>query len=646
MLDLESVKTYSAGELPAGSFNFAPVFRSGAVLQRNMPLTLWGDAAAGTRLRCTLDGCQAETVADENGRFQLTLPPQSAGTDKKLRLTDVNSGVTVVSENIAIGEVYLAAGQSNIEFALRRANGWEQEQQKVADPELRFFHAAVTTFPGRQSETGGVWQSSAAESAADFSAIGYYFGKTLRQKTRVPVGIIGTYKGGVPIETFMSREALLQDSYFGADTAGYHPQLPPDGTLPDGNAKLMRRIAEKFAAEPEKRGEKLLWHTGNYDDSAWETVDLPDNWTLAGYNHAGSFWYRKTVELPPSWAGREVTIGIGAADKADETFFNGEKIGATGDFRKFDHWNVPRIYTVPAPLVKSGRNTIAVRVMSAASICGDGGLIGPETAMFLRCGDEVLPLAGEWKLKLEHDFGTAGMECMRTLGAGVPSSLHMLFDNIIAPLIPVAMRGVLWYQGEANAICQAREYRRLLNTLIADWRRLWQRELEFIIIQLPGFQRVHAYSEFSQWAILRNAQRQAAQESNALLAVTVKYGDVNDIHPPDKRPVGEICGVIAAEKIQAPRPLDCRCDGAVLTVLFDGDIRDTVPQTLMLAGSDGRFYPAGGRIVNGTKLQVFAPQVAAPVTLRYGWSDNPQDANLYGSNGLQVSPFEISSAKR
>jgi sialate O-acetylesterase len=216
---------------------------------------------------------------------------------------------------------------------------------------------------------------------------------------------------------------------------------------------------------------------------------------------------------------------------------------------------------------------------------------------------------------------------------------------MIAPLIPVAMRGVLWYQGEANAICQAQEYRRLLNTLIADWRRLWQRELEFIIIQLPGVQRVHAYSEFSQWAILRNAQRQAAQESNALLAVTLKYGDVNDIHPPDKRQVGEICGVIAAEKIQAPVPAACEVQGNQMVVTFNGNCMADEVQTLMLAGGDGRVYPAIGRIVNGTQLQVFAPQVAAPVTLRYGWSDNPQDANLYGSNGLQVSPFEISSAK-
>lgn len=642
MLALEEMTQKAAADSGGADFSFAPLFRDGAVLQRDMPLVLWGSAAPGTPLRCTLDGGQAESVADENGRFQLTLPPQCAGSGKQLHLTNLRSGVTITSSNLAIGEVYLAAGQSNMEFALRRACGWEQEQVAPADLDLRFFHAAVTTFPGRQQDTCGKWQSASMENAAGFSAVGYHFAKTLRQKTGVPVGIIGAYLGGMPIETFMSREALLQDPYFGTDTANYRPQLLPDGTLPDGNAKLMQLIAETFAAEPEKSGEKLLWHTGNYDDSAWETLDLPDNWTLAGYNHAGSFWFRKTVELPPSWAGRELTIGIGAADKADETFFNGEKIGATGDFRKFDHWNTPRTYPVPAHLVKSGRNTIAVRVMSAASICGDGGLIGPEAAMFLRCGDEVLPLAGTWKLKKEHDFGTVGMECMRTIGAGFPASLHMLFDNIIAPLIPVAMRGVLWYQGEANAICQAREYRRLLNTLIADWRRRWRRQLEFIIIQLPGFQRVHAYSEFSQWAILRNAQRLAAQESNALLAVTVKYGDVNDLHPPDKRPVGEICGIIAAEKIQAPRPLDCRCDGAVLTVLFDGDIRDTVPQTLMLAGSDGRFFPASGTILDGNTLEVTSAQVAAPETLRYGWSDNPLDANLSGSNGLQVSPFEVS----
>ena len=525
MLSLEKTAAFINSGDDGKFLHLPPVFTSGAVFQRDMLLKLWGNAAPGHGIRAVFDGDTAAAVADETGRFQLTLPPQSAGSNKTLTVTDTDSGETVTATDIAVGEVYLAAGQSNMEFALRRTPDWELEKSASDDPELRFFHAAVTTFPSRQQEVGGVWQRASAETAGTFSAVAYHFGKTLRCKLGVPVGVIGTYLGGVPIETFMSREALLADPYFGRDTANYHPAMPENSILPDGNAKLKARIAEIFAAEPEKSGEKSLWHTAGFDDAGWETLSLPDNWTLAGYNHAGAFWFRKTVELPAAWAGKELTLGIGAADKADETFFNGEKVGSTGDFRQFDHWNFPRTYTVPAQLVKSGKNQLAVRVMSAASICSDGGLIGPENAMFLQCGTEKISIAGEWKLKLEHDFGTIGMECMRTLGAGFPSSLHMLFDNIISPLIPIAIRGVLWYQGEANAICQAREYRRLLNTLIADWRRLWQKELEFIIVQLPGFQRVHDYSDFSQWAMLRDAQRLAAQESNALLAVTLPYGD-------------------------------------------------------------------------------------------------------------------------
>ena len=645
-----------------GALRFAALFRSGAILQRDMPLPIWGTAAPGSRVRCTLGRDSAVTVADDRGDFMLRLPPQSAGRGRKLVLEDLTTGRRTVSRDIAIGEIYLAAGQSNMEFPVGRAAEAEAAMISPDDPDLRMFRIPVSTCPGLRREISGKWQSATAESIAGFSAVAYYFARTLRRELDVPVGIVGAYMGGVGAETFVSREALMTDPDFAADTERYDfaefaPQLyrdlPLTRDLPNGSERLFERLDELFPDEPEPLGERRGWHLPDHPDADWQEMDLPDSWTLAGHNHAGVFWFRKTVDLPDAWAGKPLELGIGAADKSDETFFNGVRVGATGSFRRFDHWNTPRVYAVPGKLVRPGRNVIAVRVASAASICADGGLIGPSEAMFLKSGKKRMTLTGRWKLRMEHDFGTIGMEFMRMQGPGSTTSLHILYDNMIHPLIPAALRGALWYQGEANAICMAGSYRRLLETLIADWKYRWgQREFDFIVIQLPGFQRERAYDESSQWARLREAQRLAAIHSGSSLAVTLEFGDVYELHAPLKRPVGERCGLIAARKIagrppyQAPAPTKCRREGETLIVEFDGPLqllRGDRVETAMLAGADGVFHPAQADIgFGGRLLRLASATVIAPERVRYAWSNNPVMANLGGGEGLPVSPFELS----
>lgn len=641
-------------------FRFASLFGSGAVFQRDTPLPVWGKAAPFCKIRCSIDNSSAVTISDDAGNFKLYLPPQKAGTGKTLIAEEIASGRKIISENIAVGEVYLASGQSNIEFQLKKSLSWTDDKPSADDPDFRFFQVPMTAYPFRKNDVEGKWETSTAQSAGNFSAIAYHFAKILRKKLNVPVGIIGAYKGGTGAETFVSREALLTNSDFAEETAKYELLLYSEQTyktmtkgnlLPDGNAKIFSGLDAIFPDEPQEIGREKQWHKAEFDDTSWKEIYLPDDWTAAGYNHAGVFWFRKTVVLPDSWAGEDIEIGIGAADKCDETCFNGEKIGSTGNFRRFDHWNTPRKYIIPGKLVRAGNNIIAIRVASAASISGDGGLIGPAEAMFLRHGDSSIPLSGAWKLQMEHDFGTRGMEFMRLLGAGNPQSLHMLFDNAIYPLIPYAMRGVVWYQGEANAICQTATYQKLLQTLIDDWRDRWGRQLDFIIIQLPGYRRQRSYDHFSQWAKLRDAQRKAAQKNGCDLVVTLKYGDVSDIHPVNKKPVGELAGLQAVARIQgnkqyhSPVIQQISCNDDRVSVIFDMPLTlscGTKPETLMLAGSDGVFHPALGKI-DGNKLTVHSPELQKPVKLRYAWSDNPDTANLAGENGLAVSPFEIST---
>lgn len=650
----------------SGSITLASVFSDGAVLQRNMPLPVWGKASPRSRVICTLGSKSAVTVADAEGNFKLYLPAQPEATGLELIAEDMNTGKKAVSKNIAVGEVYIVAGQSNMAFKSKGTPGWEEEKRFTGNPQIRFFPVPVTKYPGVQMSIDSAWQDSGVSNAENFSAIGYYFAKKMHKQLggNVPVGVIGIYLGGAAAETFISREALLQNPDFAAETrlmdcrnysAELYKKLPLDQVLPDGNARLEKGIFAMFPKIPENTGEKSSWHQPDFDDSKWEKMLLPDSWTVAGYNHAGVFWFRKEVHLPESWAGRELTLNIGAADKSDETYFNGVRVGATGDFRKFDHFMSERSYTVPGKLVKPGRNVIAVRVASAASIATDGGLTGPAESMKLILNNREIPLAGEWKLKCEYNFGTMGMEFMRQLGPGAPQTLHMLYDNMVHPLIPYAVRGVVWYQGEANAICMADSYENLLLSLIKDWKTRWgQDEFDFIIIQLPGYQPVRNYQHHSQWAKLREAQRQAALKSTSSLIVTLHNGDVYDIHPANKRPVAERAAAVAVKNItgkktwQSPMPQKCVRNGNSVVVTFDKDIvtASGKAKTLMVSGKDGVFHPAAGRIVNGNELHITS-QVSEPAAVRYAWSNNPRHANIISaSDGTLISPFETAvSAK-
>ncbi len=636
----------------------ASLFQSGAVFQRDIPLPVWGWGTPRTPVRGTFDDCSTVTLCDNLGFFKFYLPPQQAGIGKILTVQDLSSGQQVSIKDIAVGEVYLAAGQSNMAFQLNRDKNWGNGSQVEPDPLLRFFQVPVTKFPNPQPDCGGKWQRAAAESAGDFSAVGYYFGRTLRRELGVPVGIIGAYLGGMGVESFISREALLKTS-LASETAFYdlsscreniYEETSAEKILPDGNAKIYSVLDKIFPGEPEKNGETSSWHKPDFDDSLWESISLPNNWTAAGYNHAGVFWFRKNIVIPPQWAGCDLTLAIGAADKCDETFFNGEKIGSTGNFRRFETWNTPRVYTIPGTLVKAGNNLIAIRVASAASICLDGGLTGPAEEMFLCCNGERMALTGIWKLKMEHFLGTSGMEFMRLLGPGCAASLHMLFDNIIHPLIPFAMRGVLWYQGEANAICMTGLYQELLTTMIADWRYRWgQKKLDFTLIQLPDFNKACDYDHFSQWAKLREAQRRSADTTaDCQLIVTLKYGDEYDLHPANKFPPGNTAGFAAAAKIsgksdfRTPVLQNFSIQGKYAVATFDTALTTppgTEPNTLMLAGKDGIFHPATGKI-SGNTLAACSAAVPTPVKIRYAWSDNPAQANIYGTNGLMLSPFE------
>jgi sialate O-acetylesterase len=633
----------------------ASVFTNHAVLQQGMTIPIWGMATPLARVECQLGDVHAMTVASEDGRFMLRLPPQKAGGPFILQVKDLSSGQVVKLEDIYIGEVWVASGQSNMELPLDATGDYAR---KADLPMIRFYQVPMTTYSNGRREANGEWQVCSPTNSGKFSAVAFQFAKFRQPEAGCAVGIIQAAVGGTNIEAWMSRSALLALPEYADEVMKYdsnicdpklYAEYPQNEKMFDRGFRETEFFRKLFPTMPENAGAREGWQKPEYDDSKWESMTLPDSWTLAGYNHAGIFWYRLNIDLPKSWTGNDLELGIGVADKSDITYFNGEQIGATGD-NGLDmcYWDKPRRYIVPGKLVQAGRNVIAVRVSSAVSICTDGGLTGPADAMFIALKDQpksAISLAFDWRLKMEHDFGIDGADKMRLLGPGEAHSLHILFDNMISPLIPYAVRGAIWYQGEANAICTAGRYRELLTTLIRDWQTQWgELDMKFLVVQLPGYSTPRLYSERSTWALLREAQMQATTETDQPPAIcTIDCGDPVNLHPINKGLVGKRLAMAVVGKY-SPTFKSMTLEKSSLRLEFntyDSALKVNVEKLdgFVIAGDDGIFHPAMAKISSANTVIVSCPQVKKPVAVRYAWSDNPSMANLINSEGYPALPF-------
>jgi len=232
-----------------------------------------------------------------------------------------------------------------------------------------------------------------------------------------------------------------------------------------------------------------------------------------------------------------------------------------------------------------------------------------------------------------------------------PTHPHLpsaLYNAMIHPLTPYAIRGASLYQGENNATRnRAYVYRRLFPALIQDWRRIWgQGDFPFLFVQLANY----AKTNNSQWAELREAQLMTLQLANTGMAVTIDIGEAQDIHPKNKQDVGLRLAFAAraiayGEKVEYSGPLyrQIAIEGDTARVYFDHAGSGLMAKGgadltgFEIAGADRRYVPAQARI-EGATVVVSSPEVSRPVHVRYAWADNPS-CNLYNGDGLPASPF-------
>jgi sialate O-acetylesterase len=621
------------------------LFGAHMVVQRDRPVRVWGTAAAGESVSVELAGTRAEATADAAGRFEVTLAPLPAGGPHTLVVAGRNR---LQLDDVWAGDVWVASGQSNMEWPLQRAAGGEADAAAGCD-RLRLFTVAKTTAFEPSTDVAGVWSACTAETALGFSAVAFHFGREIARTQGVTVGLVHSSWGGTPAEAWTPRAALLAVPQLAPAVAAFDRERvdpAPVARYREARAAWERK---NFAQDAGNTGFGQGWAAPDADETAWKPLKLPQHWEASGLSIDGAVWFRRAFDLPADATARDLTLSLGALDDMDVTYVNGVEVGHT-DGATPEHWSVPRIYTVPAAVLRSGRNVVAVRVWDHA---GDGGFAGAPAQMFAQSGETKVGLAGEWLHRVERALEPMdvdwGGQPPAPASLGNPSSPTVLWNAMIAPLLRLPVRGAIWYQGEANT-GRAYQYRALFPAMIRAWRDGWSDpDLAFLFVQLASFMPAAPVPGESEWAELREAQAMALTLPRTGMATAIDIGEAGDIHPKNKADVGVRLALAARSTVyreavvaSGPTFADSVVDGRAIRVSLKNAAglatRDgAAPRAFAIAGRD-RKWRAATAVIEGEAVLVSSPDVAAPVAVRYGWADNPP-VNLVNGAGLPAVPF-------
>jgi len=632
---------------PATNIKLPKLFTDHMVLQQEMNVPIWGTANPGGLIAIQFLNQKVKTVANAAGEWNVKLKPLKAGGPFELKIIGQD---TIVIQDVLVGEVWIGSGQSNMEMPLA---GWGQVldfEKEIAEanyPNLRLFQVnrTVSLTPKKIIPADG-WKTCTPENIPEFSSTAYFFGRKIHKELDLPIGLIHSSWGGTIVETWMSPQSL--EAYpefrtrisqlnniqkrFEKDYQDKSPDQIFDVMMQEWYKELLSK--DRGLKNPDGK-----WFKNSINVSNWKTMSLPANWENEGLPGLdGIVWFRKEVDLPASWVGKELTLHLSAVDDIDSTYFNGKLIGTN------DVWDAPRDYSIPKDLVKQGKNYITVRVQDNQ---GGGGIWGDPDLLKISANNKSISLAGEWYYNIGLDWNEL---TSIPLNPNNPNHPTLLSNGMIEPLIPFAFRGAIWYQGESNA-GRAYQYRTLFPGLLRDWRQRWgQGDFPFLFVQLANFMATKEEPEDDSWAELREAQFKTLDEPNTGMAVAIDIGDAEDIHPKNKQEVGRRLALnalkIAYNKDIIPSgPLyqSFKIEGNKIRLTFNniGDrlkIKDGDElKGFAIAENNKKFYWAKAKI-EGNEVVVWHPEIKTPVAVRYGWAANPI-CNLYNSADLPASPF-------
>ena len=557
----------------------------------------------------------------------------------------VTAGASRVDVNdILVGDVWVASGQSNMEWPVELSDNAAAEIANARDSTIRELAIAHSYSETPEDDVvAGRWAPAVPQHVGKFSAVAYFFARDLRKSVHVPIGIIHTSWGGANIETWMSRRAL------GVSDSAWNAIVAVERTRVETHREAIRR---KVGALPTTDsglvGGRAVWAAPDFSDDTWTDIRTPSLWEAAGYEGMdGVAWYRTSFLLTAEETRQPVRLSLGPIDDSDITWVNGVEVGRT-ELRYAE----PRTYTIPASALRAGRNVIAIRVEDGG---GGGGIYGSASALWIEVGGVMRSLAGSWRFKV-------GSVSFQPDGQRINKVPTVLYNRMIHPLLDVPIKGVIWYQGESNSntVQQATEYRRLFSTMISSWRREWRGatgNFPFLWVQLPNFGKVDSLPPATaSWATLRESQAAALALPNTGQVVAIDLGGADELHPRNKQPVGARLALKAREVAygqrvasSGPRYRRHTVTGGRITVelanVGGGIVSRAQNGTITgfaIAGSDRRFVWAKARL-EGDRIVVWSENVQDPKAVRYLWTNSPLAPVLYNREGLPLEPFRTDS---
>jgi sialate O-acetylesterase len=623
------------------------IFSDNLVLQQQTDAPIWGKATGkSVKLTTSWDNQTYTTQPDMDGKWFVRVKTPGAGGPYSISITD---GKVLTLKNILIGEVWICSGQSNMEMPLA---GWgkilnyENEVASANYPEIRLLHVKKATSAQLrdkvETESNG-WQVCSPSTIAEFSSVAYFFGRELNKKLNVPIGLINTSWGGTIAEAWTSGESLKQMPDFGQAVEAVREQ-PNDETEDSYNEKVKEWSARVLAADKGLEKNTPVWANTQLDETDWGEMTIPCLWENSKLDaFDGIVWFRKTVDIPSAWEGKDLKLHLDMIDDNDITYYNGAVAGST------EGYATERVYNIPGKTVKKGKAVITIRVTDTG---GGGGIYGEAAKIFLEPDKtEKIALSGEWKYKQAVNFRDfPSPQSRRT-----PNRPTVLYNAMIYPLAPYAIQGAIWYQGEANDD-RAYQYRELFPLMIRDWRKTWNRNFPFYFVQLANYKERADEPQESDWAELREAQLQTLHLENTGMAVTIDIGDAKDIHPKNKQEVGRRLALAAEANtyklkndFSGPVYAGYKIEGDKIRIIFNhadglksGDGKAL--SGFAIAGPDHTFRWANA-VIEGNGIVVSSPEVKFPVAVRYAWANNPE-CNLYNKANLPTSPFRTDDWRR
>ncbi len=644
----------------------SPIFSDHMVLQQETRVPIWGTASPYSKI--TIDGSWGNSVSattNKKGQWDTQILMPAAGGPFELTIS--TNDTTIEIKDVMAGEVWLCSGQSNMEMPLK---GWlpndpiANSAEEIANanfPMIRMFTVEKAINIEPTAEYSGSWAIANTVNVGDFSATAYFFGKRLYEKLNIPIGLIHTSWGGTPAEAWTEGKHLTSLS----DYLEVQKQL--DQAKPQQEA-LSNWLATKEVVDNTSLPEATRWQNLDFKDeglisgriieNSLTNISMPMMWEQEDIGldaFDGVVLFRKEVMIPNAFLNQELTLELGAIDDMDETYFNGVKVGAMMGPGK---WNTKRVYTIPKDLTSKNKNLLSIRVIDTG---GGGGFSGDKKDMRLsiKGGNESVNLGSQgWNYLPTAEYkkgrfylygGTIAAFQDRPivdieLNANSPT---VLYNAMIAPLVPYAIKGAIWYQGESN-VERNKQYESLFPKMIESWRAAWsQGNFPFYFVQIAPFS--YGNSNAIESAQLRDAQRKTLSVSNTGMAVTLDIGNTENIHPANKKDVGERLALWALAKDYQQANVVCsgplysskkiESNNIRLSFQFaDGlNSKDQRLTGFEMAGANGLFLNANA-VIEGNEVVVSNSQIANPIHVRYAFK-NGSTATLFNGAGLPASSF-------